>query len=416
MDTGSFVIFRKMIKAIGSFLVLLLFTGTPLSAQLVTQTGNDTKTGAEIKTGAEQLDKYLPLLKGKSIALVANQTSIVGKTNLLDTLLSLNIPVKKIFFPEHGFRGNEDAGSTIKSYKDKKTGLTCISLYGKENKKPKAADLAGIDIVVFDLQDVGVRFYTYISTLHYVMEACAENKKTLIVLDRPNPNGYYVDGPMMEDKYRSFVGMHPVPIVHGMTIGEYAQMINGEGWLANKEKCELKVITCVGYTHSDYYELPVKPSPNLSNMASVYLYPSLCLFEGTIVSVGRGTDKPFQSFGYPGMPKAPYTFTPKPVKGASSDPPYNGKLCSGYDVSAYGNMYMRYNKQLYLFWIINTYKTSTDKDNFFTSYFLNLTGTDQLKQQIMDGATEEEIHKSWEPGLKKFKEVRKKYLLYTDFE
>jgi uncharacterized protein YbbC (DUF1343 family) len=334
----------------------------------------------------------------------------------VDSLLSLKVGIKKIFFPEHGFRGNDDAGSNLKSYKDKKTGLTCISLYEKENKKPKPADLADVDIVVFDLQDVGVRFYTYLSTLHFVMEACAENKKTLLLLDRPNPNGHYVDGPILEEKYRSFVGMHPVPIVHGMTLGEYAQMINGEGWLEKKVKCDLQVITCLNYSHNDLYELPVKPSPNLSEMSAVYLYPSLCLFEGTIVSVGRGTDKPFQCFGYPGMPNAPYSFTPHPIKGSSLAPLYNGRACSGYDVSTYGSMYMKYNKQLYLFWIINSYKTAADKAGFFNGYFSSLAGTDELKQQIIDGKTEEEIRKSWEPGLKKYKEIRKKYLLYTDFE
>jgi uncharacterized protein YbbC (DUF1343 family) len=395
---------------------ILLFATVLLPAQKVHQVISEVKTSADLQTGADQTEKYIPLLKGRSVALVANQTSMIGKKNLADTLLALKITIKKIFFPEHGFRGNEDNGEVLKSYKDKKTGLTCISLYGKENKKPKAADLKDVDIVVFDLQDVGVRFYTYISTLHYVMEACAENKKKLIILDRPDPNGYYVDGPIMEEKYRSFVGLHPVPIVHGMTIGEYAQMIDGEGWLNNKIKCDLQVIPCQKYSHSDYYELPVKPSPNLPDMASVYLYPSLCLFEGTMVSVGRGTDKPFECFGYPNMPNATYTFTPHPVKGASADPPYNGKECRGYDVSVYGNMYMKYSRQLYLYWIIKTYQSAPDKANFFNPYFLNLTGTDELEQQIKDGKSEEEIHKSWEPGLKKFKEIRKKYLLYKDFE
>jgi uncharacterized protein YbbC (DUF1343 family) len=371
---------------------------------------------ADIRTGADQTALYLPLLKGRRVAVVANQTSLIGSTSLVDSLLALHVSIKKIFFPEHGFRGDEDAGSNLKTYKDKKTGLTCISLYQKENKKPKPSDLADVDIVIFDLQDVGVRFYTYLSTLHYVMEACAENKKPLLLLDRPNPNGHYVDGPVLEEKYRSFVGMHPVPIVHGMTLGEYAQMINGEGWLAKKVKCDLTVIPCKNYSHKDYYELPVKPSPNLSGMSAVYLYPSLCLFEGTIVSVGRGTDKPFQCFGYPGMPKGPYTFTPHPIKGASSDPLYNGKLCTGYDISLYGSMYMKHNRQIYLFWLINTYKEAPDKANFFNGYFVSLAGTAELQKQIMEGKTEDEIRKSWEPGLKQFKETRKKYLLYEDFE
>ena len=398
------------------FLFLFLSFSFIVQAQVTHSVTNDTKTAADVRTGADQTEKYLPLLKGKRVALVGNQTSVIGKTSLLDSLLSLKVNVRKVFFPEHGFRGNEDNGAEMGNYKDKKTGLPCISLFSKENKKPKPSDLLDVDIVIFDLQDVGVRFYTYISTLHYVMEACAENKKPLLILDRPNPNGFYVDGPVLEEKYRSFVGMHPVPIVHGMTIGEYAQMINGEGWLEKKVKCDLKVITCINYSHGDYYELPVKPSPNLSNMSAVYLYPSLCLFEGTMVSVGRGTDKPFECFGYPGMPNAPYTFTPHPIKGASSDPPYNGKTCSGYDVSVYGNMYMKYNHQLYLYWIINTYKSCPDKANFFNSYFLSLTGTETLKQQLISGTSEDEIRRSWEPGITKFKQIRKKYLLYKDCE
>jgi uncharacterized protein YbbC (DUF1343 family) len=393
--------------------LLSLFFALSCTGQPVKQVENKP---ALIRTGAERTGLYLPLLSGKSVAVVGNQTSLIGRTSLVDSLLALKVKVKKIFFPEHGFRGNEDAGSNLKTYTDKKTGLTCISLYEKENKKPKPSDLADVDLVIFDLQDVGVRFYTYLSTLHYVMEACAENKKTLLLLDRPNPNGHYVDGPVLEEKYRSFVGMHPVPIVHGMTPGEYAQMINGEGWLAKGVKCDLQVIPCEQYTHNDFYELPVRPSPNLSEMAAVYLYPSLCLFEGTMVSVGRGTDKPFQCFGYPGMPNAPYTFTPHPIKGASSDPLYNGKTCNGYDVSTYGSMYMKHSRQLYLFWLINTYKEAPDKAGFLNGYFASLAGTGALKQQIIEGKTEEEIRKTWEPGLKKFKETRKKYLLYKDFE
>ena len=405
-----------VIRLFTALFISFLFSVSQAGAQKVMQVSNDTKSAKDIRTGADQTEKYLPLLKGRSLAIVANQTSLIGKTSLVDSLITLKTNVKKIFFPEHGFRGNEDAGEHLKTYKDKKTGLNCISLYEKENKKPKASDLADVNTIIFDIQDVGVRYYTYLSTLHYVMEACAENNKTLILLDRPDPNGFFVDGPILEEKYRSFVGMHPVPIVHGMTLGEYARMINDEGWLAGKVKCDLKVIPCINYTHSDFYELPVKPSPNLSEMSAVYLYPSLCLFEGTLVSVGRGTDKPFQSFGYPGMPKAPYSFTPHPVKGASSDPLYNGKECSGYDVSTYGNMYMRYNKQVYLYWIINSYKGAIDKVNFFNSYFESLAGTDELRKQIIEGKTEEEIRKSWEPGIKSFKEMRKKYLLYKDFE
>ena len=405
--------YKKHLRILISFFALSLFCFSQKDG--VKPVTSVVKTSKDIKTGADQTELYLPLLKGKSVAIVGNQTSVIGKTHLADSLLSLKINLKKIFFPEHGFRGNEDNGAELNSYKDTKTGLLCISLYGN-NKKPKAEDLKDVDIVIFDLQDVGVRFYTYISTLHYVMEACAENKKLLIVLDRPNPNGYFVDGPVMEEKNKSFVGMHPVPVVYGMTIGEYAQMINGEGWLANKIKCDLKIITLKNYEHSDYYSLPVNPSPNLSSMSAIYLYPSLCLFEGTIVSVGRGTEKPFQQFGYPGMPNTKYSFTPQSIKGASENPPYKGQFCNGYNVSEYGEVFMKYNKQLYLFWIINSYKTCATKDIFFNDYFLQLCGTDKLKQQIIDGKTEEEIRKSWEPDLIKFKVIRKKYLLYKDFE
>ncbi len=376
----------------------------------------DVKTEKEIGTGASQFNKYFSALQNKRVAFVGNHTSIVNRRHLLDSLLSLKVNVIKVFFPEHGFRGDEDAGATVKNYKDKKTGLPCISLYGKENKKPRKEDLTGIDVVLFDIQDVGARFYTYISTLHYVMEACAEQKIKLIVLDRPNPNGYYVDGPVLEESCKSFVGMHPVPIVHGMTIGEYARMINGEGWLSDKIQCELEVIPVSGYEHSDYFELNVKPSPNLPNAASVYLYPSLCLFEGTIVSVGRGTDLPFQQFGYPGMTSNGYSFKPEPKPGASKDPVYNGKKCDGFNVSFYGEMFMKHYKQLYLYWIINTYKNAKDKQKFFNDYFKSLAGTTKLRKQIEEGMSEKDIRLSWNDDLVKFKAVRKKYLLYKDFE
>ena len=246
------------------------------------------------------MDKYIPIIKGKKIAILSNQTSIVGNTHLVDTLLSLQMHIKRVFCPEHGFRGNADAGEHVKNYRDEKTKLPVISLYGS-NKKPKVADMKGLDYVIFDLQDVGARFYTYISSLHYLMEACAENNVKLIVLDRPNPNGFYVDGPIREINFKSFVGVDPIPVVHGMTVGEYAQMLNGEDWLTEGEECNLTVIACDNYSHSDFYSLPVKPSPNLPNMTAVYLYPSLCFFEGTIVSVGRGTMFPFQVMGYPGF-------------------------------------------------------------------------------------------------------------------
>jgi uncharacterized protein YbbC (DUF1343 family) len=372
------------------------------------------KTNDNIKPGAYRTDLYLPLLKGKRVAIVGNQTSMVGRLHLLDTLISLGIKVNKVFSPEHGFRGTEDAGAKIKSQIDKKTGLPIISLYGK-NYKPKPADLADVDLVIFDIQDVGARFYTYLSTLHYVMEACAENNKTLIVLDRPNPNGYFVDGPVLEAKNKSFVGLHPVPIVYGMTIGEYARMINGEGWLKDSVKCSLQVISLDGYTHKDFYSLPVKPSPNLPNMASVYLYPSLALFEGTIVSVGRGTEFPFQVIGHPTLEKAEFTFTPKSTPGAKN-PMYKDTLCHGIDLRVFGAEYMKFNRHLYLSWLLDSYKNTPDKSRYFNNYFNSLAGNSALKQQVIDGLSEDEIRKSWEPALGDFKTMRKKYLLYEDFE
>lgn len=399
-----------------SLIVFFLFSfSSVLSQQLVFPVELQDKTTADLKEGAERTDKYFPLISGKSIAIVAHPASIVGNKHLVDTLLKSGVKLKKIFAPEHGFRGNEEAGQSIKNHIDKKTGLPVISLYGK-NYKPKSEDLKDVQVVLFDLQDVGARFYTYISTLHYVMEACAENKKQFIVLDRPNPNGYYIDGPVLDLKFKSFTGMHPVPIVYGMTIGEYAQMINGEGWLANGIKCNLTVIPVENYTHDDLYQLPVRPSPNLPNMSSVYLYPSLCLFEGTMVSVGRGTSKPFQQFGFPGLKGSDYFFTPVPIKGSSENPMYNNELCSGYDVSNYGEMYVKYFRKIYLFWIRNLYSSCEKKDNFFNNYFNNLAGNDVLKKQIIEGMKEEDIRKTWGADLKKFKSVRKKYLLYKDFE
>jgi uncharacterized protein YbbC (DUF1343 family) len=397
------------------FTYFLLFTSASF-AQYATPLNMQDMHPEDMKVGAQQTAIYFPLLKAKSVAFVGNQTSTIGITHVVDTLLALKVNLKKIFFPEHGFRGNEDAGEQLKTYKDKKTGLTCISLYGKEHKKPKADDLKDVDVVIFDIQDVGARFYTYISTLHYVMEACAENNKELIVLDRPNPNGYFVDGPVLDPKFSSFTGMHPVPIVHGMTMGEYARMINGEKWLANGAQCKLVVVPIESYTHNDLYQLPIKPSPNLPNMSSVYMYPSLCLLEGTIVSVGRGTDKPFQQFGYPQLVSGNTKFTPRPVKGASENPMYKGQLCNGYDVSPYGEAYVKYSKKVYLFWVMNLYNTSVSKDKFFTPYFNLLAGNDILQKQIVEGTSEDEIRRSWEPGLVKFKAIRKNYLIYKDFE
>lgn len=394
------------------FLISILSSGA--GAQGITQINNSIKTINDIKVGADRTQEYLPFLIKKSVAIVANQSSNIKNTHLVDSLVSLGVNVKKVFCPEHGFRGLVDAGKKVKTYKDFKTGLPIISLYGK-NKKPAPADLKDVDVVIFDIQDVGVRFYTYLSTLHYVMEACAENNKTLIVLDRPNPNGYYVDGPVMEDSYRSFLGLHPVPIVYGLTIGEYAQMINGESWLNGGLKCNLNVILLDNYSHSDFYELPVRPSPNLPNMASVYLYPSLGLFEGTIVSVGRGTDLPFQVIGHPFLQKTNYKFIAKPKSGAM-EPKYSGQVCYGYNLFNFGTEYMKNTKKIYLYWLINTYKNTPDNTHFFDENFNYHAGNATLQKQIKEGVEEDAIRKSWQTGLEKFKTIRKKYLLYKDFE
>ncbi|MFZ0280208.1 MAG: DUF1343 domain-containing protein [Bacteroidales bacterium] len=364
----------------------------------------------EVLPGAYQVAEYVPLIEGKTVAVVANQTSMVGKTHLVDNLLGIGINIKAIFAPEHGFRDLADAGETIADGKDSKTGITLISLYGK-HLKPTTEDLQGIDVVLFDIQDVGVRFYTYISTLHYVLEACAENKVRCIILDRPNPNGFYFDGNIADTAYRSFVAMDPVPIVHGMTVGEYAQMLNGEGWLKNGVRCDLKVIKCKDYTHKNYYELPVKPSPNLPNQTSVYLYPSICFFEGTAVSVGRGTSFPFQVFGSPRLPDTGFNFTPASVAGAKN-PPLLGEVCYGTDLRNAIKDKLVPSPKINLDWVISAYRDYPDKDKFFTSYFDVLAAGPGLKEQILKGMTSEEIRASWQEGLKKFGEVRAKYLLY----
>lgn len=354
------------------------------------------------------------MLKNKRVALVVNQTSVIGNTHLVDSLKKLKVDIRLIFAPEHGFRGNYGAGIEIKSGKDAKTGLTVISLYGK-NKKPSAADMAKIDVVIFDIQDVGARFYTYISTLHYVMEACTEHKKILFVLDRPNPNGFYIDGPLLDTAFRSFVGMHPVPIVHGMTVGEYASMINGEKWLGSEKSCLLYIITMKGYDHNTRYSLPVKPSPNLPTMNAIYLYPGLCLFEGTNYSMGRGTNKPFECIGKPGLTHGNYTFTPKPIKGVAENPPYAGKECRGYLLSDYVQNVFMHKPQLNIGWLIDMYAQDTAKSSFFNDFFPLLAGGKELQQQIESGMSESEIRKSWQPGLQTFYKIRMKYLLYKEF-
>jgi uncharacterized protein YbbC (DUF1343 family) len=367
-----------------------------------------------IKTGAERTSLYLGLLKGKNVAVVANQTSILEKSNikkeksefvhLVDSLLSLGINVKKVFAPEHGFRGKADAGEVVKDGFDTKTGLSIISLYGK-NKKPSAKQLKDIDVVVFDIQDVGARFYTYISSLHYVMEACAEVGISVIILDRPNPNGHYIDGPVLELEYKSFVGMHKVPVVYGMTIGEYGQMINGEKWLKNGIQCDLKVITLDNYNHNTTYHLPVKPSPNLPNDKSINLYPSLCFFEGTTVSAGRGTEMQFQIYGSPFLSKSDFTFTPQPNKGAKY-PKHENKLCFGENLQEAENL-----NKIDLSYLIKAYNLNSSKE-FFNNFFTKLAGTKKLQQQIENHLSEKEIRKTWEKDLNEFKITRNFYLLY----
>lgn len=368
-----------------------------------------------ILTGAEQTDRFLPKLKGKNVAIVANHTSIIKDTHLVDSLISLDINLKKIFSPEHGFRGKADAGEHVKNYSDKKTGLSVISLYGS-SKKPNLNDLENIDVLIVDLQDVGTRFYTYISTMHYVMEACAEMNVEVIVLDRPNPNGFYVDGPVLDEKYKSFVGMHPVPIVHGMTIAEYAQMINGEKWLKDNLHCRLTVIPCANYDHNSTYVLPKNPSPNLQNMRSIYLYPSLGFFEGTVLSAGRGTDFPFQVFGGPMHKETEFTFKPRSIEGAAKYPKHENNICYGVDLRKVDLDELNSKKQINLSWIIDAYNSVNNNEDFFNTFFYNISGTDQLKQQIIDGKSPDEIRKSWSNDLKAFKKIRKKYLLYKDFE
>jgi uncharacterized protein YbbC (DUF1343 family) len=364
--------------------------------------------------GAERFETYVSRLEGKSVAVVANQTSLAFGTHLVDTLLAQGVEIKHVFAPEHGFRGVADAGAYVSNTKDPKTGLKVYSLYGK-NKKPNYLQLEDVDIVLFDLQDVGVRYYTYISTLHYMMEACAELGVELMVLDRPNPNGFYVDGPVLQESYSSFVGLHPVCLVHGMTIAEYAQMINGESWLAESVKCELSVIKCLNYEHTDYYELPVRPSPNLPNMASIYLYPSLGLFEGTIVSVGRGTASPFQHFGHPSI-SSEYSFTPKASLGASA-PKLEGKECFGFDLKEYGIDSMPQRKELYLNWLKLSYDQLNKEHQFFLkNNFINLLfGSDRLQNMIKSDRSIKEIRASWQEEKAEFLETRKNYLLYEDF-
>jgi uncharacterized protein YbbC (DUF1343 family) len=407
--------FKKSIPFLG---VLFLIASCSINKTIPVKNWNQKSTLSEnqnsirpnqsisFKTGADNSENYLPLLKDKKVGVVSNQTGILSnKIHLVDFLVSNAIQVQIIFAPEHGFRGTADAGELIIDGKDTKTGLPIISLYGA-NKKPTPEQLEGIDILIFDIQDVGARFYTYISSLHYIMEACAENNIPLVVLDRPNPNGFIIDGPILEKEFSSFVGMHPVPVLYGMTIGEYAQMINGEKWLKEEVQCNLQVIPCVDYDRNASYHLPERPSPNLPNDQAINLYASLCFFEGTNISVGRGTDKQFQIYGSPYLPQSGFRFIPEPNFGAK-EPIYKGVSCFGEDLSTIEPV-----SQIELKWLIRAYNTTEDKTAFFNPFFTKLAGTQTLRLQIEEGISERKIKKSWKPGLDQFKEIRKKYLLY----
>ena len=374
----------------------LLYCGTPLQAQIL--------------PGAQQVEQYLPLLQNKKIGVVAHAASEIytsnGATHLIDSLLAHKLKIKKIFAPEHGFRSREDNGAIIKDEIDSLTQLPIISLHGK-NKKPQPEQLADLDLILFDLQDVGARFYTYLSTLHLVMEACAENKISLLILDRPNPNGHYVDGPVMEDEFKSYLGMHNIPIVHGLTLGEFAYMINEEGWLNNKIKCDLNIIKIKGYTHHSIYDLPVRPSPNLPNAKAINLYPSLCLFERTVVSIGRGTEQQFQIYGHP-LFEGDFSFTPQPNFGAKY-PKLKGEKCQGKNLQNHPRL-----NRFEIKWLLEAYAQFPQKENFFMTRFAYLAGTKKLEEQIVDGWSEIQIRNSWEPQLSQFKSKRKKYLLYPN--
>ena len=396
------------------FLIVFTLFGITCANKPLSQVPETVEAEEPAKTlllGANNLDTIQSLVKGKRVALLVNHTATVGRTHVADTLKSRGINLVKIFGPEHGFRGNAADGELIDNGKDSRTGLPVISLYGK-NKKPTPEQLADVDVVIFDIQDVGTRFYTYISTLHYLMEACAENKKSVIVLDRPNPHGGYIDGPILQPEFRSFVGMHPIPVVHGLTVGELAQMINGEGWLANGVKCPLTIVKMKNWKHSDRYDLPISPSPNLPNNQAIQLYPSLCFFEGTVISVGRGTPTPFQVIGNPQLSSYSFSFTPVTIKGVANQPLHEHKLCYGLDLRTATTQ-----KKIDLSYLLAMYKAYPDKDNFFwnpfdKNYIDKLAGTAVFKQQVRDGLTEDQIRATWQKGLQAFDAKRKPYLLY----
>jgi uncharacterized protein YbbC (DUF1343 family) len=429
------MIHMKLLSLIFSILIILT-NCTAQKSQPGTNQQQVTKNNEEenrILPGAERISVYLPLIKGKRIGIFANQTSMVGNTHLVDTLKKLGVDIKVIFGPEHGFRGTADAGEKVGNYVDEKTGIPVVSLYGGKSR-PDENDLKDIDILIFDLQDVGCRFYTYINSLQSFLEAALENHKPLLILDRPNPNGFYVDGPVLDPKFKSGVGKQPIPIVYGMTMGEYAKMLCGEKWLTEKANeineynvatkqtadtpFHMLVIKCQNYTHNSKYILPVRPSPNLPDMQAIYLYPTTCLFEGTALSEGRGTEKPFEYIGHPLLPKSMFSFTPHPNEGAKSSKHY-GEVCYGWNFGGTsGEVLKKTDKKIQLKWIMDAYKIFPGKDSFFlkTNSFNRLAGNDILMQQVKDGKSEEEIRKSWEPALDEFKKMRKKYLLYPDFE
>lgn len=384
--------------------ILIILSFLFLSANCSVSQTPEMKQG--LMLGSEKMDELLPILQGKRVAMLVNHTSLMDGKHLVDTLLSLNINIVRVFAPEHGFRGDADAGEIIKSGIDTRTGLPIVSLYG-QNKKPTPEQVNDIDIILFDIQDVGTRFYTYISSMHYAMEACAENNKQMVVLDRPNPNGMYVDGPVLDMKFQSFVGMHPIPVLHGLTVGELARMINGEKWLEGERSCDLTVIEMSGYTHEMEYSLPVKPSPNLPNDLSIKLYPSLCLFEGTEISVGRGTYAPFQQIGHPSFTEFEHSFTPESLEGMAKYPPYEGETCHGTlftDENALQGFDLSY--------LIRYYEAFENKDSYFNAYFPKLAGNDLLAEQIKKGMSEADIRASWETELSSYKELRRKYMLY----
>ncbi|NVK51110.1 MAG: DUF1343 domain-containing protein [Cyclobacteriaceae bacterium] len=369
-----------------------------------------TPAWSQVLTGSERSDLYLPLLEGKKVGIVANQTSIMPQSNnkhVVDFLLEKGVELKKVFVPEHGFRGTADAGEKVDNSIDQKTGLPIVSLYGN-NKKPSADQIEDLDVLIFDLQDVGVRFFTYISTMHYVMEAAAENGKQVIIFDRPNPLGDYVDGPIRKEGFQSFVGMHPIPIVHGLTVGELAQMINGEKWLKGGLEVELEVIPVKSWAHSQAYQLPIKPSPNLPNDLAIRLYPSTCFFEGTVVSLGRGTLFPFQVYGYPDPKFGDFTFTPVSIDGMSKNPPHQDKKCYGKDLRNES-----LDHRFTLKYLLQAFQDSEMGEKFFNNYFNTLSGTDELKRQILEGKSEEQIKETWKEGLEDYKKLRDKYLIYN---